>query len=82
MTAQAAAMGEAALLAAGGWVAPAEEDRPAVVLVRELVRVVVRETLEVGAGVAVMEKVGAGVAVMEKEAQPSGRRRAWQRRSD
>ena len=70
MAAQAAAIGEAALLAAGGWVALAElgeEDRPAVVLVREVVRVV---------------EMGAGVAVMAKEAQPSGRRRAWQRRSD
>jgi hypothetical protein len=78
MAAQAAAIGEAALLAAGGWVALAElgeEDRPAVVLVREVVQVVAREALEVGAGVAVM-------AVMAKEAQPSGRRRAWQRRSD
>ena len=65
-------MGEAALLAAVGWVAPPEEDRLAVVLVRGVVRVVAREALE----------VGAGVAVMEKEAQPSGRRRAWQRRSD
>ena len=64
-------MGEAALLAAVGWVAPPEEDRLAVVLVRGVVRVVAREALE----------VGAGVAVMEKEAQPSGRRRAWQRRS-
>jgi hypothetical protein len=27
-------------------------------------------------------EVGVGVAVMEEEAQPSGRRRAWQRRSD
>jgi len=74
VAAQAAAFGEVALLAAGGWVAPAEmreEDRPAVVLVRGGVRVVAREALE----------VGAGVAVMEKEAQPSGRRRAWQRRS-
>ena len=71
MAAQAAAMGEAALLAAVGWVAPPEEDRLAVVLVRGVVRVVAREALE----------VGAGVAVMEKEAQPSGRRRAWQRRS-
>ena len=71
MAAQAAAMGEAALLAAVGWVAPPEEDRLAVVLVRGGVRVVAREALE----------VGAGVAVMEKEAQPSGRRRAWQRRS-
>jgi len=71
VAAQAAAMGEAALLAAVGWVAPPEEDRLAVVLVRGVVRVVAREALE----------VGAGVAVMEKEAQPSGRRRAWQRRS-
>ena len=41
MAAQAAAiLGEAALLAAGGWVAPAEEDRLAGVLVSGLVRVV------------------------------------------
>ena len=79
-----AAVGEVALPAAGGraalaevradlgcWGVEHEEDSRVVLAVREVVQVG-REALE----------VGAGVAVTEKEAQPSERRRAWQRRSD
>ena len=84
MEAQVAAVGEVALPAAGGraalaevradlgcWGVEHEEDSRVVLAVREVVQVG-REALE----------VGAGVGVTEKEAQPSERRRAWQRRSD
>ena len=85
--AQVAAVGEVTLPAASGRAAPAgycggvehEEYRTTAVLV---VREVVEEARKAVEEAREAVEVGVGVAVMEEEAQPSGRRRAWQRRSD